>query len=131
MAQNTAPIFELVPIVKGSQFTNADTTAKKTLVTADATDGTRIDSIMCSTDDTATVNMRFYINDGTTDFYIGVVNLPISAGYAGVARVEAMATLSPSLGYLFIPAGGSLKGACLATMTAAKTTDIVAMGGDF
>lgn len=130
MTANNQPIFELVPTIKGQQFAAADTTTKKTLQTG-GTNGTRIDSIMCSTNDTAAVNLQFYINDGSTDFYIGVVNVPIGSGYTTVVRVDAIATLSPSLGYLVLPATYTFKVACLATMTAAKTTDVVAMGGDY
>lgn len=129
-ANTTGPIWELVATLKGAQFTSADTTAKKSLQTG-GTNGTRIDSIMCSTNDTTTVNLAFYINDGATDFYIGNVNLPIGAGYTTVARVDAISTLSPILGYLVLPSGYILKVNCVATMTAAKTTDIAAMGGDY
>lgn len=130
MAANTSPIFEEAPIVGAAQFTSADTTTKKTVVTPGA-DGARVDSIMCSTNDTAAVNLAFYLNNGSTDFYIGNVNVPIGSGYTTVARVEAMTTLAPVLGYLTIPAGWTLKVNCVATMTAAKTTDVVAMGGDY
>ena len=130
MAAGTSPIFEAAVRVLGIQFTSTDTTTSKSFGTI-GTNGTRIDSIMCSTNDTAAVNLAFYINDGSTDHYIGVVALAIGSGYTTVARVEAMATLSPSLGYLVIPSGYTLKAGCVATMTAAKTTDVVAMGGDY
>src|SRR5258706_16138478 len=103
-ANTTGPIWELKVTVKGVQFTSTNTTAKQSIQTG-ATDGTRIDSIMCSTNDTAAVNLAFYINDTVTDFYIGNVNLPIGSGYTTVSRVEAMATLSPTLGYLTLPSG--------------------------
>ena len=130
MAANTTPIFEAAPIASGLQFTSADTTTKKNLRTG-STNGDRIDGIYCSTNDTAAVNLNFYINDGSTDFYIGVVNVPIGSGYTTVSRVDAMATLAPLLGYLALPSGYILKVSCLATMTAAKTTDIVAAGGTY
>lgn len=130
MAAGTTPIFEAATGLAGVQFTSTDTTTKKT-VKAGASNGTRIDSLMCSTNDTTAVNLAFYLNDGSTDFYIGVVNLPIGSGYTTVARVEALTTLAPALGYLVIPSGWTLKAACVATMTAAKTTDVVAMGGDY
>lgn len=130
MAANTSPIFEEIPTVKGVQFTSADTTTKKTIQTG-GTDGTRIDSIMCSTDDTAAVNLMFYVNDGTTDLYLGNVNVPAGSGYTTVPRVEAISTLAPLTGYLVLPSTFVLKAKCLATMTAAKTTDVVAMGGDY
>lgn len=130
MPANTSPIFELTLTQKGLQFTSADTTAKKSIQTG-GTNGTRIDGLFCSTNDTTTVNLAFYVHDGATDFYIGNVNLPIGAGYTTVARVNAMATLSPVLGYLVLPPSHILKVNCVATMTAAKTTDILAMGGDY
>ncbi len=130
MAQNTSPIFELVVTCKGVQFTSADTTAKKSIQTGGA-NGTRIDSIWCSTNDTVTVNLAFYINDGSTDFYIGVVNLPIGSGYTTVARVDAMTILSPILGYLVLPNTYILKANCVATMSGSKTTDVLAVGGDY
>lgn len=130
MAPNTTPIFEEVPVVGGAQFAAADTTTKKTLATG-GTDGTRIDAIPCSTNDTTTVNLAFYLGHGGTDYYIGNVNLPIGAGYTSVARVDAMATLAPTLGYLVLASGDTLKCNCVATMTAAKVTDVLAIGGDY
>lgn len=128
---NTSPIFEGT-ITDGSPqtFTSADATAKKTVLTAGAS-GTRIDSIMVSTDDTAAVNLAFYVSIGGTDYYIGNVNVPIGSGYTTVPRVDAIPTLAPLLGYLVIPASALLKCNCVATMTAAKTTTVVPMGGDY
>jgi hypothetical protein len=130
MAANTSPIFEANVRVLGIQFTSADTTTPKSVGTI-GSNGTRIDSIMCSTNDTAAVNLAFYINDGATDHYIGVVNVPIGSGYTTVPRVEAIATLAPLTGFLGIPTGYTLKAGCVATMTAGKTTDAVATGGDY
>jgi hypothetical protein len=130
-ANTTGPIWELVPTCGvPKQFTSADTTAKKTIVTGD-TDGTRIDSIMCSSNDTAAINLAFYLNDGSTDWYIGNVVVPLSSGYLAIARVDAITTLAPLLGYLTVPSGYTLKCNCVATMTAAKVLDVVPMGGDY
>lgn len=131
MTANTSPIFELTVTAGSPQtFTSADTTSKKTIATG-GTNGTRIDSIKCATDDTTTVNLAFYISVSGTDYYIGNVNLPIGSGYTSVAGVEALATLTPNLGYLALPASALLKVNCVATMTAAKTTTIVPFGGDY
>lgn len=130
MAANTSPIFELTITSKGQQFTSADTTTKKNIQTGGA-NGSRVDMLYVSTNDTTAVNLAFYINDGSTDFYIGNVNVPIGAGYTTVARIEAMKTLAPDLGYLVLPSGHILKCNCVATMTAAKTTDVLAQGGDY
>ncbi len=130
MAANTAPIFELVPTALGVQFTITDTTAKKTIQTG-GTNGTRVDGIYCSTNDTATVNLAFYIGHGGTDYYIGNVVVTIGAGYTTVARIDAMTTLAPRLGYLVLASGDTLKCNCVATMTTGKTTDVLAEGGDY
>lgn len=130
MAANTSPIFELAPFLKGDTLDDGDTTTAITLVTGGA-DGTRIDSLMCSTNDTAAVNLRFYVDNGGADLYLGVVLLAIGSGYTTVARVEAMNTLSPALGYLVLPSASELKVSCLATMTAGKVTTVVALGGDY
>lgn len=130
MAANTSPIFELTLKNAGVEFTSADTTTKKTVYTG-GTNGTRVDSIMCSTNDTTAVSLAFYITTGGTDYYIGNVNLPIGSGYTTVARIDAMATLSPTLGYLQLASSDVLKCNCVATMTATKVTDVVAMVGDY
>ena len=131
MSANTAPIF-IASVTNGAPktFTSADTTSKKTIASG-GTNGTRIDSIMCSTDDSASVNLAFYLAVAGTDYYIGNVNLPAGSGFTTVARVEALTTLAPALGYLTLPSGVDLKCACVATMTAAKTTTVVPQGGDY
>lgn len=131
MAANTSPIFEFT-ITAGSPqtFASGDTTTKKTLATG-GTWGTRLDSIMVSTDDTATVNLAFYVSIGGTDYYIGNVPVGAGSGYTTVTRVDAITTLAPTLGYIALPSSALLKCNCVATMTAAKTTTVVPMGGDF
>jgi hypothetical protein len=130
MAANTSPIFELVPFMKGATLAIGDTTAAITLITG-GTNGTRIDSLMCSTNDTTAVNLAFWVDNGGADLYLGVVNVPIGSGYTTVARVEAMTTLAPTLGYLVLPNTSELKVGCVATMTTAKLTTVVALGGDY
>jgi hypothetical protein len=130
MAQNNQAIFELVPTVKGVSFALADTTTKKTIQTG-GTNGTRIDEIFVSTNDTADVNLAFYINDGATDFYIGNVYIPTGSGYTTEIRIDAIATLCPSLGYLVLPNTYILKANCVASMTTGKITTVVAIGGDY
>jgi hypothetical protein len=130
MAANTSPIFELAPFLKGDTLDDGDTTVAITLITG-AANGTRIDSLKCTTNDTAAVNLRFYIDNGGADLYLGVVALAIGSGYTTVEPVEGMTTLSPTLGYLVLPSASELKVSCLATMTAAKVTTILAMGGDY
>ena len=134
MPANTSPIFKVGIDSGGVQFTSADTTTKKTLVTGNTSGnnaGTLVEGIYVSSNDTAAVNLAFYINDGSTDLYIGNVNIPIGSGYTTVVRVEALRTLCPDLGFLLVKSGHLLKVNCVATMTAAKTVDVVWQGGPY
>lgn len=132
MAANTQPIFEKLPSnFTPVTFTNSDASNKKTIVTADSTNGSRVDSVMISTDDTTAVNLAFYITISGTDYYIGNVNVPIGSGFTTVVRVEAMTTLAPYLQYLALAPSALLKCNCVATMTSGKTCYVVPMGGDF
>lgn len=131
MAANVAPIFVKNPSAgTPAVFAAADTTTKKSLYTAGA-EGARLDAIYCSSNDTAAINLEFHITIGGTDYYIGVVNIPISAGYGAVVKVDAVTTLAPLLAYLVLPASGILKANCLVTMTAAKVCTVVPQGGDY
>src|SRR5216683_2199688 len=102
MAANTAPIFELNSNNVGTQFTSTDTTAKKTVFTA-GSNGSRIDAIICNTNDTTAVNMAVYMTIGGTDYFIGNINLPIGSGYTTVAIVQGLQSVA-LLGYIWLPA---------------------------
>lgn len=131
MPANTSPIFTLTPRVDGVQYTSTDTTTKKTIFTP-GTNGSRIDGITVASTDTAAVLLNVYLNDGTTDFFLGSVNVPAGTGYSGGARVDVLASLgTPATGALVLPSGRTLKAACNATMTASKVLDLLVQGGDF
>jgi hypothetical protein len=131
MAANTNPIFELIPISEGHQLVNGDGTTLQTILTAGA-EGSRIDGIFISSDDTVDRNLAFYINNGATDFYIGNVAVPAGSGYTTVVRVDALATLKPAyLNFLVLHHAYLLKCGAVVAITAAKTVTVLAMGGDF
>lgn len=92
----------------------------------------RVEGLLISTSDTSAVNLAFYVNDTSADHYIGVVDVPAGSGYTTVPRVDGIATIAPAAsGALILPAGYILKAACVATMTSAKVTDLVATGGSY
>src|SRR5512141_258711 len=128
MPANINPVFELAPRVSAASFALADSTNKKTLLTAGA-NGTRVDSLFLSSNDTVQVDVAFYINDGATDFYIGDVQVPIGSGYTGVPRVEALKYLGEYLiGALVLPANYVLKCNCVAAVTSGKILTVVVAG---
>jgi hypothetical protein len=115
-------------------LTSANTTVAATLYTVSANDAV-VKSLVASTNDTTAVNLVVSINNGISDFVLGTVNLPINSGYTGaIASVDILgSSLIPGLprdingrAVLPLPYGHVLKVGCLATMTAAKTTNVLA-----
>lgn len=140
MAAGTTPIFVEAVETAAVQFTSADTTALKDVVTAGA-DGCRVVALEAVSDDTAVINVQLYVQrDGSgTSYPIGAVQVPIGAGtvVAG-APVAAKNLLDPSKvaillddGAIFLGGTDKLRASCAATMTAAKTLTISAVFGDY
>jgi len=103
--------------------------------------GSIIESLVISTDDTAAVNVWFYIYRGTTVIPLGIVNTPLRSGDLGtVANVDALAGSGISLiglpvnaqgkRFISLEASDVLKFTVLATMTAAKSLYVTAIGFD-
>lgn len=133
MAANSDPIFTLTPHIAGVEFTSSDTTTIKDVITG-AANGTRLDTVTCSTNDTTAVDLGFYIQIGGsgTNYYLGNVHLPPGAGYGTVPGLDMINVLPlTTFKGLVLNSSDKLRCACAATMTAAKTTDVVALGGDF
>ena len=131
MAANTSPIFEKGPNSSAVQILPADTTSKKSLVTGDATNGSRVDAINVTSTDTASVVLNVYITIGGTDYTRGSVTVAAGSGTLGAATVDLVPTLAATLGYIPLPASAVLKVAANATITTAKQVDIVASYGDY
>ena len=133
MAANQDPVFAITPHPAGAQLTSADTTTIKDVITG-ATNGTRVDNITCATNDTVAVDLGFYIQVGGagTNHYLGNVHLAAGAGYTNVPGVEAISTLPlNNFRAIVLGNGDKLRVGCAATMTGSKTTDVMALGGDF
>jgi len=121
--------------VVGKRLTSTDTTSYVTLYTS-ATNDSVVKSITVTTTDTAAVNLKVAVNDGTTDFLLGTVRVALASGTDGaVASVDILgSSLLPGLPrdlnnrtILPLKNGYILKVGCLATMTAAKQTDVLAV----
>jgi hypothetical protein len=104
--------------------------------------GTRIISLIASTDDTVTVNVFLYIlRGGSIVVPIGLVNVPLSAGNTNTARFVTdflNGTNIPGLpidntGRQYIPliAGDVLRATTLANLTAGRSCYITAFAQDF
>lgn len=120
-------------------FTSADTTTLKTVFTASANDSD-VKALLAASTDSAAINLQIYISRGGTDYQIGCVNIPANSGTNGVANAVDLLNgtnipglLVDSAGklYLALKTGDTLRVACLATMTAAKTLWVTAIGQDY
>jgi hypothetical protein len=135
MAANTSPIFALSANLTELTFVNGDGTTAKTAFTA-ATDGSVLQHLNAVSDDTATVEMEVYVDDGTTAYLLGTIDVVTLSGTDGTN--PAVDLMSPSLipglgpdGELFLKTGYTVEVAPKAAVTAAKTVTIVAIGIDY
>jgi hypothetical protein len=139
MAGTATPIFPQTIQNWAVQILAADTTTKKTLVTG-GTNGTKIEGINVNSDDTSAKTLLLYLSDGTTDYLLSWVNIPANSGFT--TSIPAVAVLQstqlPVFDYdsngnkvFYLKAGWSIKVAAQATLTSAKTFNIVAFGTDF
>ena len=139
MAKSQNLNFTQTSKLSGVKILPADTTALKTLFTAGSNDAI-VKAINVQSTDTAARVVQLWVNDGSTDFMIGAVNIPLRAGDNGTAATIDLlgGTLMPSLPYdangkrvLLLPAGYILKVNSQATVTAAKEITFVCMAEDY
>ena len=135
MAKSTNLNFTQEVNLVGKRLTSTDTTSYVTLYTA-TTDDAVVKSITATTTDTSVVNLKIAISDGTTDFLLGTVRVALASGTDGAASsVDILGSgLLPGLPrdlnnrtILPLKNGHILKVGCLATMTASRQTDVIAI----
>lgn len=135
MAANVTPIFPSVVNNGRVTIVNADGTTAKSLYSAGA-NGSRVDQIVCTSDDTGAQTVQLIINDGTNDNVVGEIAIPAGAGTNGSTKAVKVINstdlpwLSDS-GSIFIKTGYSIKVKSKAAVTAAKTLTFVAFAGDY
>jgi len=132
MTANTNPIYQAKPSTPGISITSSEGTALQTLFTATG-DGALIDHISVTSTDTAIITLSLTLNDGTSDFVIGEVDIPVGAGTGTVPAKNLLdKTEMPFLqadGSLPMGASTILKIAADGTQTG--TLDIVLFGGQY
>jgi len=135
MAKSTNLNFTQEIEIAGKQLTSASTTTLQTLYTAGSNDCV-VKSLTATSDDSAAINLKVVINDGTTDLLLGTVRIAAASGTDGAAAsVDILgSSLLPGLPrdlnnrtILPLKNGHILKVGALATMTSAKTANIVAV----
>ncbi len=141
MAVTATPIFPQTITNKVVTIVNADGTSLKTLYAA-GTNGSKVENILVTNTDTAAYTVQVYVTISATDYLIGSVNLPLSAGNTSSAPsinvLQATNNFGTSVNldangnsYLYLASGSTLKVAVTGAVTAAKTVTFFAQGGDF
>lgn len=132
MAANTTPIFPGTVTTDAVRFENADGTTAKTLLTAGSA-GTRVDSIVVTSTDTAAKTLTLGLLKGSVTYRIGEIVVPIGAGTNGTEKPADGITLAlPSIGgSIHLESGCSLTVSAQVAVTSGKAIDVVAFGGDY
>jgi hypothetical protein len=137
MPTTNTPIFAQSIVNPVVQILPADNTGYKTLRIG-STNGDRIDNIIVTSTDTSARTLQFAINDGTTDYPIGEVVVPATAGTDGAATVKGINVLSignfPGLnvnGSFYLQATFSLKVRSETVVTSGKQISVVGFGGAY
>lgn len=142
MAVSNNPVFPQTPTLGLVQVVNADSTGKKTILTAGA-NGTKVVAIRATSDDTSNRSFGIYVTRGGTDYLIGTVTIPTLAGTDGSApaidilgggttgQMPGIAIDNDGQRYLLLMNGDVLKAAALVAVTSAKTVNLSAYGADF
>jgi hypothetical protein len=139
MAVTATPIFPQSVKPNGAQILPADTTTKKTIVTAGA-NGTLISALNITSTDTSARDIQLWFFNGSVDQLLCTISIPITAG--GTNAIPSVAPFQssqcPAMPYdangnrvMYLGSGQSLKIAATTTVTAAKQIDAIAWAGDF
>jgi hypothetical protein len=131
-----------IAVLNGTTIGTLGSNTNGVTIETAGTYGTRIISLIASTDDTVTVNVFLYIlRGGSTVVPIGLVNVPLSAGNTNAARFVTdflNGTNIPGLpldntGRQYIPlvAGDVLRASTLANLTGGRSCWITAFAQDF
>jgi len=140
LAVTSTPVFPQAVNHTVVTIVNADSTNKKTIYTPGA-NGSIIEALLVTNTDTGAYTLNIYATISATDYLIGTVNIPASAGNAtGTPSVNLLSATSnfgsvlPKDAFgnptLQVPSGTTLKAAVTVAVTAAKTVTILGVGSD-
>ena len=136
MTTNKDPIFLNSVVTSNNSIANGDGTALQEVLTAGA-DGGAVTRMSATTTDTSAVIAVLTLNDGTTAIVIGEVSVPAGAGTDGstpavnLLSSVAMPGLLQADGSLPMGSAAVLSVSAKVAVTAAKTLDVTALGGQY
>lgn len=128
-------VFVQQPLAGVAQLLPADTTTKKTFITATA-NGDKIVSITVATTETALAHdIQFFLLRGGVSYLLITVTIPVNAGLIGtVAPINVFSnwilpTDNDGQKYLYLESGDVIQVAALSTVNTGKEVDFVATRG--
>ena len=133
------PIFPQLITSPSVQILPATTSSLVTLYTG-GTNGSKIENIIATnTDSGAAYLLTLTIVTSATNYIIGTINVPLSAGNTAAAPPVSLLnsvnlpTAKDANGnpYIYLASGSVLKVNSSTTVTTAKVVSITAMGGDY
>lgn len=120
-------------------LTSADTTVATLCFTAGA-DDSDVKAIIVTTNDTTLINLQLFIVRSAVNYLLGTIRIAVLSGTDGASvGVDLLNSVGmtglplDAVGKRYIPmkTGDTLKVACVATMTAAKTCWVSVLGQDY
>jgi hypothetical protein len=120
-------------------FLPADTTTKKTLVTA-GTNGSKIAALIVTSTDTAARILQLWLTRSAVSYLIGSVEITIASGSDGTTpsvnllnttAIPGLPIDSDGQPYLFIAGADTLQASVTVTVTSAKEIDVISVFGNF
>ena len=145
MNPNQIPIYSITPktgvgVLSAATAGALNSDSNGVAVFTASASGSRVYSLIASSNDTAAVNLFLYILSGATVRNIAQINVPINAG--NIASTLAVDCLNPAVAvglpidnngkrYIELAANDVLKVSTVANMTAGKVCVVSAQGGDY
>jgi hypothetical protein len=133
----TVPFTQNVNSQVPQTFVPADTTNIKTCYTAGSNDSV-VKAIIVTSTDTSTKDMQFYFSDGTSNFPLHRLAIPIGAGtVVGTPATNVLSAIAglpmDELGnrVLRMRNGFQIRANCVTAVTAATQINVIVLGEDY
>jgi hypothetical protein len=144
MAVSNVPFFPQALLSPPTQFTNSTSTSTPTQILPTKTNGVKLEAILIASTDTSARDFNLYLNVSATNYLIGTVSIPASAGNSNstpaVNLLSALTGASPLLPipkdsngnpYLYLDSSTALYAAPATTITSGKVWNIVVIGESY
>lgn len=148
MSLTATPTYPQTPKAWGAQILNATgawtfsptVVANLVVLAAGGANGAKVEAINISSNDSAAQTLALVFNDGTNNYVLGEVPIPIGAGITAAIPAANPLNLSQFPGlpydssgneYVYVPVGWTLYVGVIVAVTATKQISVLAFGSAF